>query len=399
MDNVDKAENIGTGPVGDLLTDVGIQGNLFIANGNGGSTTDISDSLVGGLLVPGVAGYGLPRFWGTFGGIVTVLNGDGHDHFTLDNGNYDGGILTDLFIVNGDGGSSTRLLDSTVGHLVVPRNILPGATAASPVSGPRGVPDCGVIVLNGAGKDCFTLDNTDAGDGVFGLVFIANGDGGSRTRLTNTQVDGNLTVLNGEGFDCFRQTNTPPPVGPAEGVGQVVDGGVMGDVFIADSGGGSSTTFTETAVLGSATVLTGDGTDRLTVDTYANGGNLFVSTGAGSDTVKMDNFGINGSSTIFTDADNDTVNIETEHEEPVPGADSLAEPLGDLTEGTFTGGLYLNTGAGDDSVTIGGSEDDTVANFGSASILDGGLDTDTLDLAHAVFAPGTLDILNFENLV
>jgi hypothetical protein len=370
----------------DRYSDVGIEGNLFIVNGNGGSSTHIVNAMVGGSLVTGVDGYGFPVVRGLFGGSVTILNGDGHDCFTLDNEDYNGGILEGLFIANGEGGSSTRLHDTTVGQGTPPDNLGKLVSAR----------DCtGVTVLNGSGSDCFTLDNTSAGEGVYGNVFLANGNGCTHTKLLNTLVDGNLTVLNGEGFDCFSAAYTIPPANAEAGVGQS-DGGIIGDVFIADSGGGSFTKVNGAAVLGSASLFAGDGADHLSIYNYANGGNVFASTGAGEDTVKMDNFEIGGSTYIDTGADDDNVTIETKA--PTVGTDITA-PLGDLTQGTFGGGFYLNLGSGDDSVALGGDTVNQVVNFDTFATLDGGPGFDSGNEGNVVANPGQPLIINFEAFI
>jgi hypothetical protein len=326
-------------------------------------------------------------------------------------------VVGNLYIDNGSGGSTTTLTDSNVGAVRPP--IGSELTRAFFASGGN------VTVLNGAGEDSFTLDNSDSGIGVDGNLFISNGDGGSDTALNQTFLGGSLTIFNGQGLDTFRATglgsfdNLGQPsagltslyinnsdggssailsnitvggdvtllngAGHDEFILNDTDGGVgvLGNLFIANGDGGSATAIGNSVVLGNVTVLNGDSFDGFVVNNIGsaggiNGSLLIINSNGASDT-ELRNTTVGGSATLFNGDGHDDLTISDSNR--AGGVDgNLAVFNGNggsntlLREATMLGSVavYNGDGANVTTVTIDDSAAHTIAsdltvNSGSAA--------------------------------
>ena len=137
---------------------------------------------------------------------------------------------------------------------------------------------------------------------------------------------------------------------------------------------------------GHLSIRSRDGADHFTLAGSAGvGGNVKVDTGAGNDLLQVNDSNIGGTTTLKTGSDNDAVHIE-----------DAGAALGPHM--TFPQAVTVNTGSGDDSVTVGvfGQAGNT-AFFSGGVRLDGGAGNDTLDaLANGNPGLDAEDVRNFE---
>ena len=279
-------------------------------------------------------------------------------------------MIGNLYISNGDGGSNTQLLNTTVGFTPEAGVGQAGTLVRMPSSG-------NVTVLNGAGPNTFNLDNSISGDGIGQNIFILNGTGGATTTLTQSIVWGSVTIFNGDGTTATTLAETY----------------VGGSLAVYNGNGPNQVTIDDLSVHtigGNLSVTGGSGADLVTVTGYGIGGYVYMNTGSGNDTVNIDNTSVAGWTQIIMSSastEQDTVNVEQK---------DLAGPT------TFTGFLWVWTGAGSDTVKFGKHGDaDCFVHFMTGLYLDGGPGTDTVSYIGNgnIFDPGiTTSVVNFETV-
>ncbi|MBL8793316.1 MAG: hypothetical protein JNM56_05380 [Planctomycetia bacterium] len=335
------------------------------------------DGTPGTFTIQGADGESIngPAGAGSLTGVTNIkLNlGAGHDTVTID-----GAQLAGTLTVNGGSGNTSVILenaDSTFGSVRITNgmgNDLFQADAKLNVTG-------NLTVNNGHGDTKFLLNaDTDIGGNlsitntggidiftskalldVAGNLTMNNGAGTVRLLFDGTtEIGGNFSVINGYGGDTtdFNGSlkvagNLSLNYGTSDGWGNALIGGKVETVQLT----GSSTKFNAPAEIG---------------------GNLTIRGQGGIDRVVLDGVTVNGT-TLFDLGAQDDVVI--------------------LTDSTFVGRTTINTGAGNDRLTIGAP--DAIVTFQTAPVrFDGGAGIDTLERLTVanVFPPLNPIQLNWE---
>ena len=230
----------------------------------------------------------------------------------------------------------------------------------------------GVSYVGGTGGDTVVLDN-DSLIITKALSFNSTGAGANTLYLSGTTASiGSVSYVGGTGVDGFY-------LGNVDGLSTTrltVNGAVTGNL-----GTGTGLTIISDARVQGALNLTlaGNSSENDSVSLFQStfNGVVNINTGAGSSTANFRDVVVRGAFTLNTGAGNDTVSLET---------------IADAAESHWFGVVKILTGAGSDTVNIGTNPAvaNAVNNFYRAVIIDGGADSDTLSPAQ----PGSNNYLS-----
>ncbi|MGB8169215.1 MAG: hypothetical protein WCF18_17085 [Chthoniobacteraceae bacterium] len=341
--------------------DFSVTGKVSLANGNGDNETKFATA--GSI---------------TVGGSLTVTNKAGLDNFTATAAVVN---FKDVKVSNGNGGSTTTLSGASLSF-------------------------ASVSVANGDGTDAFQVSSTNSFQVTKGGLSLKNGSGGSSTAINVNVIAGiagALSIVNGDGMDT------------------TVIGGGSGNfsglhaVTISNGAGGSSLTFNpaQLTIAGALSVTSGAGSDTVTIGggaltsfsiagsvKVANGGggsvvqalpttagmfarDFSVTGGDGNDTVSLSRVTVKGATKLVLGSNSDFVTMD----DSMIGALSIDTGTGDdmvtieSNDGvgtTLLGAVSIKLGAGDDRLTFGIDPNDSVT-ASAALKFDGGTGLDTFN--------------------
>ncbi len=219
----------------------------------------------------------------------------------------------------------------------------------------------GVSYVGGTGTDALTLDN-DSLIITKALSFVSTGAGVNSLYVAATTASiGSVSYVGGTGIDGFY-------LGNLDGVSTsrlTVNGAVTGNLGT----GVALAVISDSRVLGALNLtLAGKSSESDSVVLFQStfNGVVNINTGAGTSTASFRDVVVRGAFTLNTGAGDDTVSLET---------------TADDSESHWFGVVKILTGAGSDTINIGTNPAvaDAVNNFYRAVIVDGGADTDTLN--------------------
>ena len=406
--------------------------SVFLGDGD----DELESSLVGGgfdLFV--VAGAGNDRVAGEFrafgpsgqtgtadAGNVTIMLGDGADHFDLfaaggnvqldlgagnDSGtfNYEAGLDAIL-----DAGAGNDRIISEFGAVSGSEHIRLGTGSDTLLLGGGFVKGESNLTFEGSARIHERGANNDvtqvrtyfgdrliAGDGpavitvcaseIFGNYRIA---GGNLVLVTDSFVGGSLIVTASGTANLSLRPETGGDLivrtaGRADRV-TIKDAFVGRNLSVDLNGGSDNLRLLRTGVTGNSRVVTDGGNDRVDFRVFSTEGNLAIDTGAGRDRLVVKDAGVGGNFSSVTGDGNDVIVFADFFVENAfrllagDGADRLT------VVGVEAGGdVILNTGAGKDRVKVRG------LTGGAKLVVQTAQDIDKVDVRH-VFADGPLTI-------
>lgn len=221
----------------------------------------------------------------------------------------------------------------------------------------------GLSYAGGTGSDSVNLGNSSLII-TKALSFNSTGAGSNRLYVSGTTASiGSVSYVGGTGSDAFF-------LGHTDGTSTTrltVNGAVTGNLGT----GIASTSINDSRVLGAFNLtLAGKSTESDSVTLFQStfNGVVNINTGAGTSTTNFGDVIVRGAFTLNTGAGNDTVSLET---------------TADAAESHWFGVVRILTGAGSDTVNIGTNPAvaNAVNNFYRAVIVDGGTESDTLNPA------------------
>ena len=335
----------------------------------------------------------------TFGGTLTVINGDGFDEYAFGTSGVGTLSLHSVSIRNGIGGSQFAfdgLSNTVTGDLLISNgdgndtltcNLATSVTVTGAVTIQNGTGDStitwnansttigGLTTLSSAaGDDAITFAGVIAD---LHSVKILTGNGESDINLNSTSaltMTGNLTVIGGQDNDIL----TTPATSALNVTGSATfilgnSSNIQG-VFL-----GSGTT-----IGGKLTIRGGDQPEEVSLDGIAVNGAVLIDLGRGDDAMEIENSTLAAAVTIIMGGGDDLIELERS----------------DNTTGTtFNGPVTVLGGSGDDLLRVGRDAND-FAIFNAAPVkFDGGSGLDTLELVANVFPPGNPIQLSWETII
>lgn len=300
--------------------------NLLLTMGNGGN--GLGDTLTGSIIAGNfTATYGtgndlLTVQNSTIAGNVAVTGGAGQDRFIGTNL----GIGKAMTLTMGDGGNGA-------GDTLTNVNVAAGLTI-----------NYGGIT----GDDILDIQNS----AISTSVTINAGAGNDRLSVQNSSVGLNFAYTGGAG-------------GNGGGLNpDLVTGVSVGGTFrITYGAGNEELQFTNSNIIGAATIGGGNGNDLLALNGVNFLATLAVTGGSGIDTINASNLSVIGTTALTTSGGNDVVNLTQSgrYQGRVtintggagPDQDTLNIEAAALSEITFLGGLSIATGPPLDNTTIG----------------------------------------------
>ena len=404
IDAGDGANAVAFGPNHNTI----VSGQLNLHTGAGSDNVAIDSLTANSLVVQTGAGTDTVTMTAntpnTIHGDVTLGGGAGAKTFTVGSANQKFTTVDGSFSIVSNGDTNSITIDAlkagnVLGSLSISAPTGNATITLASLSGDT-VTNGDVSIDTG---DLNTANTVSIGSGhslsVSGNVSVHTGAGSDSVSLDSLTANG-LNVNTGAGSDS---------VNVAQSAGVTIHG----DTFL-QGGAGSKTILVGSAsnpvsVDGNLNITTGSGNDSVTLNFLTVGavkGNLTVSTDLGDDTVKLATTGDvvvpHGSATIDTgDATTiDSVTVGTTHSVTISGDLAIHTGSGDdavildsLTVGSTFGSLTINTGVGDDTITIAGSANVSVPN-GSVFIDtgDGVSDTVLVGAGHTVTIAQDLSI-------
>jgi hypothetical protein len=367
---------------------------MFFSRADGGDLPDRA----------GTAGY-FSMASGRVHSNLTVFNGSGKNVLILDTVK----VYWDLFIQNGAGRAECRIFDSSAGNNITILNAgssdpQPDGFATVTYLGKQQTANLGemstsgsfagwnLTTINGAGNDQIALDEME----VETSLYINNGPGGAEVIVNRTQVDFSAVIVRGDGgalpADVGNAANAPPA-----GRTTISASEFDSPLLLMSGAGEDRLSVSDTLFLSDLTVFNGTGASRVDLAGTFNGSVwVFGSTSDSSQVRVVSAAGataVGGTLWIQTGAGNDSVAIDdsslaglvylaTDPGSPADNADTVAieRTTGDSGSTTFHSRLIVNTGAGNDSAAIGvNGNSNCHAHFVVGFLFDGGAETDSLN--------------------
>ena len=343
-------------------------GKVTISHGSGDSDVLVAHSLIGGTL--------------------SLTNAVGEHTILMDEGT---SVLGAVKVINGDGGSATQFENVTIGrggsivngagldwvdfHAVASGG---GWSIGNGDGGSQVVMDASVVrrafaVAAGDGINVVDIDTSE----ISGGVKIANGDGDSGTLITETLL-GRTDGPSGPRFASFT-------LAAGAGLHEVhLTGAQLANAKITTEGR-TGAGIEDTLIKGTLAVRTGAFDDEIAVKGGAEiAGAVTIDSGAGNDAIAADDVIIGGSVTVKAGDGNDVLLIENYGDHAGPRS-------------TFAGRFTALMGGDDDMVFVGvDGVAGHAADFAGRVTLDGGLGSDTLDIADLNTFAFELAYRNFE---
>jgi hypothetical protein len=302
---------------------IDVQGNLSISGGSGANSVLSTDLKVGKNITitngTNITGIDANTFRNvTAGGALTISNGAGDTDNAISRLSAGNSFIKgNLRITNGTGRDDNTLSDLSVGGSVSINN---GRAVVGGIAGTLEISN---------------VHNTASLSVIRGNLTVVDLDGNVAVQtISDTEVLGNVTIFNGSG----------PAVTHFDGFATVMPVLVHGNVTIMGTGGNevtAGTLYNDTGlVVGkNFTVITGSTADTLTFNKLQVGGVTKLALGGGANTVTVDNSQFSGAFILNTGAGIDTVSLDS-----TPASAGLT---------TFQRPVFMNLGAGSDSVLIG----------------------------------------------
>jgi len=248
----------------------GVRGAVSIRNGEGNDTVTLAAKVAGSVTVTNAKGNDTTLIQGAsyIGGSVTVLNTTGPvGNDTRVQGTAQ--ISKNLSVTNGDQESINQILGAcTVGGSVTIKNgnAFGGTTQNNVNNAVIG----GTFVATGTGGQIWTnIDGTRVGK----TVTILSGPGNAIDTLTNSTVGGSYISTKGAGNDSLSVQNTT----------------IYGNLALnfGASSSGNTVNIDGLTAVGTTSVITTAGEDRVFIDTSRFIGAVTVNTGAAVDVVEI----------------------------------------------------------------------------------------------------------------